>query len=511
MENDRIKNTARNMLASTVFRIINLAFPFFINTIIIQTLGVEYLGLNMLFSSILQVLSLTELGFGTAMVFSMYEPIAKGDTAKVSALLALYRKVYLIIGCVIIGIGLVCIPILPHIIEGDVPDGLNIYILFIINLANTSVTYFLFAYRSSLLVAHQRNDLVDKINTLIEIALNISKIIILVTTKNYYLFTCLLPVYTVISSLLVYIVSKKLYPEFRCKGTITKAEKKTIFSKVYGISINKLCYVLSNSFDNVVISGFLGLAILGQYNNYFVIANAVVMFMRIITVSATSSIGNSIVCESKQKNYEDFNAFQFIFSMIMGWAAICILCLNQPFVKIWLGEELMFDSITACVFAIFMYAKISGEVFMAYREAAGIWEHDRIRPFLEGILNLCMNIIFVQIVGVIGVILSTIITMGFIRTIWGSYYLFNEYFTEYSHKKYLLTLLHYLIFTIVAGAISYFICGLISIEGIAGLVIKLFTCSSITIGIYILVYFRTNQFKKAFRLVKGILHRGKLD
>lgn len=509
MESNRIKNTARNMLASTIFRIINLAFPFFINTIIIQTLGVEYLGLNMLFSSILQVLSLTELGFGSAMVFSMYEPIAKGDTAKVSALLALYRKVYLIIGCVIIGIGLVCIPILPHIINGDVPDGLNLYILFIINLVNTSITYFLFTYRSSLLIAHQRNDIVDKINIFIEIALNISKIIILLATKDYYLFTILLPIYAVINSFLVFVVSKKLYPDFRCEGVISKAEKKYIFSRVYGISVNKLCYVLSNSFDNVVISGFLGLAILGQYNNYFVLANAVVMFMRIITVSATSSIGNSIVCESKEKNYKDFKMFQFIFSMIMGWAAICILCLNQPFIKLWVGEELMFDSATAMVFAVFMYAKISGEVFMAYREAAGIWEHDKVRPFLEGILNLCLNIVFVQIIGVIGVIVSTIITMGFIRTIWGSYYLFKEYFTEYSHKKYLLTMLHYLIFTIIAGAISYYLCSLITLDNILGLIIKLLTCTLVTLSVYLLVYFRSNELKNIFKLTKEIIHRPK--
>ena len=507
MESSRIKNTARNMLASTVFRIINLAFPFFINTIIIQTLGIEYLGLNMLFSSILQVLSLTELGFGTAMVFSMYEPIAKGDASKVSALLALYRKVYLIIGCVIIGIGLVCIPVLPHIINGEIPDGLNLYILFIINLTNTSITYFLFTYRSSLLIAHQRNDIVDKINILIEIALNISKIVILLITRNYYLFTLLLPIYAAINSLLVFIVSKKKYPHFRCEGTISKAEKKSIFSRVYGISINKLCYVLSNSFDNVVISGFLGLAILGQYNNYFVLANAVVMFMRIITVSATSSIGNSIICESKEKNYKDFRMFQFVFSMIIGWAAICILCLNQPFIKLWVGEDLMFDSATAMVFAVFMYAKISGEVFMAYREAAGIWEHDRIRPFLEGILNLCMNILFVQIIGVVGVIVSTIITMGFIRTIWGSYYLFKEYFSEYSHKKYLLTLLHYLLITILAGAISYLSCEFISSEGILGLFIRLFVCSFITGLTYFLVYFRSQEFKMVSAEIKSFIHK----
>lgn len=509
MVSDRINNTARNMRASTFFRIINLAFPFFINSIIINTMGVEYLGLNMLFSSILQVLSLTELGFGTAMVFSMYEPIARGDIKKVSALLALYRKVYLIIGCVIIGIGLACIPILPAIIEGEVPDGINLYILFIINLVNTTITYFLFAYRSSLLIAHQRDDLVNKINILVEIALNISKIIILLCTKNYYLFTALLPIYTVINSIMVYYVSKKLYPEFQCKGKISKDEKKSIFSRVYGISLNKICYVLSNSFDNVVISSFLGLEILGMYNNYFVIANAVVMLLSIITSSATASIGNSIVCESKEKNYKDFNLFQFGFSMIMGWAAICILCLNQPFIKVWLGEKVMFSSSIAIVFAVFMYAKISSSVFMTYREAAGIWEHDKVRPFFEGILNLCLNIILVRIVGVVGVIVSTIVTMGFIRTIWGSYYLFKEYFNDYSHKKYLLKLLHYLIITILAGAVSHFLCGLLPIEGILGLFLRLCICSTVTGTIYVLIYFKRQEFKACIGLIKGIFVRKK--
>ena len=507
MSDSRIKNTARNMVASTIFRIINLAFPFVINSIIIKTLGVEYLGLNMLFASILQVLCLSELGFGSAMVFSMYEPIAKGDAKKVSALLALYRRVYLIIGCVILGCGLLCIPILPHIIKSDVPDGLNIYILFIISLFNCVITYFMFAHRSALLEANQRKDITDKINILIEIALNISKIVILVTTRNYYLFCMLLPVYTIINSILVWICSRKLYPQYKCSGSISKAEKKSIFSRVVGMSINKLCYVLSNSFDSIIISSFLGLTILGQYNNYFVIANAITMFMKILTRSATSSIGNSMVCESTRKNYEDFGVFQFGFGMILSWASICILCLNQPFIKLWLGEDMMFDPVTAGIFAVFTYSVLSSEVFMAYREAAGIWAHDRVRPFLEGILNLGMNIILVQFIGVKGVMISTIITMGLIRTIWGSYYLFNEYFKEYSQKRYLLKLLHYTIFTVIAGFISYFLCNLTGIEGIGGLALRLCICIIVPFGIFILVYGRTKEFKSALSLLKGIKHR----
>ena len=509
MSDSRIKNTTRNVVTSTIFRIINLAFPFVINSIIIQTLGVEYLGLNMLFASILQVLSLSELGFGTAMVFSMYKPIASGDAEKVCALLALYRKVYLIIGCIIVGGGLLCIPLLPYIIKSDVPNGLNIYILFVISLFNCVITYFMFAYRSALLEANQRKDITDKVNILIEIVLNVSKIVILITTKNYYLFCALLPLYTIINSLLVWVISRKLYPQYKCSGVITSAEKKPIFSRVIGMSINKLCFVLSNSFDSIIISSFLGLTILGQYNNYFVIANAVTMFMKILTRSATSSIGNSMVCESTKKNYDDFNTFQFIFGMILGWASICILCLNQPFINIWLGGNMLFDPLTAGIFAVFTYAILSSEVFMTYREAAGIWTHDRLRPFLEGVLNLGMNIILVQFIGVKGVMISTIITMGLIRTIWGSYYLFHEYFKEYSQRKYLLKLLHYLTFTVIAGAVSYYVCRLISAEGILGLFLRLIICSVIPLAICISVYHRTMEFKRTFKLIRAIIKKHK--
>ena len=313
------------MIAGMVYRMANLLFPFVVNTIIIKTLGVEYLGLNSLFASILQVLSLAELGFGTAMVFSMYEPVAKKNFEKVSALLNMYRKVYLAVGGIILLGGLMCIFILPYIIRGDIPDGINIYILFIICLTNTVISYFLFAYRTSIFFANQRKDIIDKINTFIETALNISKIIILLIFENYYLFCVLQPVYTALSSFLVFILSKKMYPAYKCKGVVSKKEKKQIYSKVFGLSVNKLCSVISLSFDSIIISSFLGLTILGMYNNYFIITNALMAFLYIITTSAASSIGNSMVCENLEKNYDDFNTFQFGFAIITGWASICLL------------------------------------------------------------------------------------------------------------------------------------------------------------------------------------------
>lgn len=507
MSNDRINNTKRIIIFAMLYRIVNILFPVVINYMIIKTIGVEYLGLNMLFASILQVLSLTELGFGTALVFSMYEPIAKNDTEKVSALLALYRKIYLIIGTVILCGGLACIPILPKIIKGDVPDGLNIYILFIISLTHTVVSYFMFAYRSALLVASQRKDILEKVNTLIEIALNVSKILVLLLTGNYYLFCIMAPVCAVISNFIVWILSKKMYPDYKCVGTISKSEKKSIFARVLGLSINKLCGVISNSFDSVIISSFLGLTILGQYNNYFVITNAVMFMLYIISVSATSSIGNSMVCESLEKNYTDFTTFQFGFSMLSGWAAVCLLCLIQPFITVWVGADLLFDDGTSVVFSVYMYAIVMSSLFMTYREAAGIWAHDRIRPFVEGGLNLILNIILVKWIGVSGVMLSTILTMGIIKTVWGSWYLFKEYFKGYSHVGYLLHLLLYTVVAAIAGAVTYFVCSFINMNGIPELIVKALICIVIPSIVFTACFFKTGEFKRCLALAKSLVKR----
>ena len=505
MEENRVKNSTRNMIAGFIYKTINLLFPFVVNTIIIKTLGVEYLGLNMLFHSILQVLTLTELGFGTALIFSMYEPIAKQDYAKISALLGFYRKVYRRIGSIVFCGGLICMPLFPVIISGEVPSELNVYILFIISLVNCVAEYLLFAYKSALLIAYQRKDIIEKINIFIELLLNILKIAVLLITKNYYLFCIVMPFCTIINSILVEIISKKKYPNIGPKGIISKEEKKPIYQRVIGLSIHKFCNVICNSFDSIVISSILGIMILGQYNNYFVITNALTMLLCIITGSASSSIGNSLVSETKEKNYRDYNILQFGFSTALGWASICLACLIQPFIKLWVGKELMFDDPTAITFAFYLYALVSSAVFMTYREAAGIWDRDRVRPFFEAGFNLMLNIILAKTIGVAGVLISTIITTGIIRVIWGSYYLFKELFTEYSYFKYLLKQLLYLSITVVIGVIAYYVCSLITLEGIWGFVVKGATCASLSIFLYVIVYFKTAEFRGLMGLVKGML------
>ncbi len=507
MSSDRLKNTKRNVLTGFSGKILDMFFPFIINTVVIKILGVEYLGLNSLFASILQVLCLAELGVGAALVFSMYEPMAKGDTKKVCALLRLYRNIYLSVGIVLVIMGALCVPFLDKLIKGDIPDGLNIYILFIISLANTSISYFLFSYRTSILQASQRIDIRDGIGMITGTILNISKILILVFTRNYYLFCVIVPVFTIINNIVIWYVTKKKYPEFVCSGSISGEEKREIKKRIIGLFVNRICEVVCNSFDSIVISGFLGLTILGKYNNYYYVMNALMTILGIIIYSTVPSIGNSIATETKEKNFNDFNVIQFGFSWLNGWACICLVCLYQPFIEVWVGKEMLLDIKIVFLFGIYMYLVKSSEVFTAFRQAAGIWAKDKVRPILEAVVNLVFNIVLVKTLGVSGVIISTIITLGLIHIVWGSYYLFKEFFVGYSHLSYLLKLLYYFVLTIGAASLTYYLCTLIDLSGIACILVRGIVCIIVPNIIYLCGLAWQPEFKKILSLIKNMLFR----
>ena len=167
MKLERTKNTARNMIFGSISKVYNLAVPFVLRTIMIYTLGMQYVGLNSVFTSVLQVLNLAELGVGSAMIYSMYKPLAEGDTVKIGALMNLYKVYYRIIGAFILVAGLALMPFIPNLISGEIPDDMNIYILYGINLGATVLSYWLFAYKNCLLFVHQRNDITEKISMII--------------------------------------------------------------------------------------------------------------------------------------------------------------------------------------------------------------------------------------------------------------------------------------------------------------------------------------------------------
>ena len=419
MKLQRTRNAVRNIIFGSVLKIYQIVVPFLLRTAMIYYLGIEYVGLNSIFLAILQVLNLAELGVGSAMIFSMYKPIAENDDITICALMALYRKYYRIIGLVISIGGTMIAPVLPFLIKGDIPQGLNLYVLYFLNLISTVLTYWLFAYKNCILTAYQRTDVSSKIGLIISTVEYGIEFVALLIFRNYYLYLSAKVVTQIMNNILTAMMAEKMYPQYKPKGNLSKETIKEINKKVKDLFTAKLGGVVVNSVDSIVISSFLGLTVLAIYNNYYYILSSIIGFVAIIFSSCLAGIGNSIQTETAEKNYEDFLTFTLIIVWLSGFCVCCLLCLYQPFMIIWLKDTAAMFGMkeVICLCAYFFTYEIAS-MMIQYKDAAGIWHEDRFRPLVTAFSNLVMNLITVQFIGIVGVLISTVISFAVIGIPW---------------------------------------------------------------------------------------------
>jgi len=506
---NRTVNSARNGFFGILNKLVIMIFPFIIRTIIIYTLGTEYLGLSSLFTSILSILSLTELGFGSAMVFNLYKPISDNDENLICALLNLYRKIYRYIGLIILVIGISIIPFLENLIYGTYPQDINIYILYCIYLLNTVSSYFFFSYRKALLNAYQRADVVSNVSSIVHLLFYCIQIFVLLYTKNYYLYIIWLPIATLLDNLMVYFRSKKLYKNISCVGELDKCIKKSIFKRTGALFGHNLGAVLIASLDNIVISAFLGLTTLGIYNNYYLVIITLNGFIDILASALLYSIGDFLVNKNKEEKYKLFLNLTFINVSIVSFCTCCLLSLYQDFMYVWVGEENTIQSfLTIVLFVVYFFSwkcRITG---LNFKDAAGMWGNDALKPYVGIIFNVAMDIILVQIIGINGVLISTIFVMVFIYFPWETHVLFNELF-ETNGKYYLLKMLLYIVVTLVITSLAYFVNSFILLDNIGGLFIKLLICICFFAIIWIAIFLKTKEFKYAINKIMMLINRRK--
>lgn len=503
---ERTKNATRNIVWGIIEKIVTILMPFICRTVFIKVFGSEYLGLNSLFSSILQVLSISELGIGTAIVFSMYKPIAEDDEDTLCALLNVYKKVYQVIGTIIFVVGLAILPILPKLISGSYPDEINIYVLYLIYLFNTVIGYYLFAYKQALFSAHQRNDLLSKRTTIVNFLSNTMQIILLLFTRNYYVYVLVLPAASIATNLANAYMADKTYPSIQCRGQISSDLKKSIKKRIIGLLSFKIYNVIFTSVDTIIISSFLGLTPLAIYNNYYYIQMSVVGFLTILTSSITAGIGNKMITNSIEDNYQDFKNFTFYNGWISSWCSVCLICLYQHFIKVWIGDNYLFPFLTVYLLVMYFLLPRLTTMTYTYREAAGLWWEDRFRPLVSTIVNLIVNILLVQIIGMNGVIISTLICTIFINVPWGSYILFKNYFKK-SLKEYFGQLCYYFFITNIAGFVTLWICNWLPMNGWGVLFIKAVICCFIPNVIFFTAYRNMKEFNYMKILIGKLLNK----
>jgi len=471
-KNNGIRNIGAGILNSFILSIL----PFITRTIIVITIGSRYLGLSSLFTSILMVLNLSELGFGSALVFSMYKPIADDNKKQICALLNLYKKIYWFIGTGILIMGLIFAPFLPVIIKGKWPADINIYILYFIYLFNAAISYFAFAHKKALLTAYQRNDMISNVNSIVTIITYIVQIILLLTIRNYYLYVCIFPIFTVIENICTAIITKKKYPDLICIGYVSTEDKKKIKDHVKGIALQKICSTSRNSFDSIAVSMFLGLVSIAIYNNYYYIMSAIHAFLYQIPNAIRASVGNSVACETVEKNYNDFNIMNFLYVWVVGWCTVCLLCLYQPFMQLWMGKDMMLPLRTVILFCIYFFELSMGNIVSLYKDTAGLWWYGRYRTGIEALANLLLNFLLGWLFKIDGILIATIVTVTFIGLGYGGYIVFRYYFTKENFGMYIISQLLYLGIAAVVSAITLMICYLVPETGIMGLIIRALIC-----------------------------------
>ena len=509
MAENRIHIASRNIQWGIVNKILSNVFPFVTRTVIIYTMGMQYAGLGSLFVSILQVLNFAELGIGNALVFRMYKPIAEKDRDTICALLNFYKKTYRVIGTVILLSGLLLLPFLEYLVVGDIPKGIHMQKLFLLYLLDNVLSYFLFAYKQSLLIAFQRMDRINKISIAVKSVSGISQIAILLFTHNYYLYVMVLPVATCINNVCMAAAVHKYYPQYVCSGEIQQAELDVIKKKIGGMVFQKIGGIILTSVDTIVISSFLGLTCLALYQNYYYVVTALFGFFSVIMESVTAGIGNSVVTESVWKNYEDFKKFNLIYIWIVVWCSACMMTMYQPFIQIWIGKNAMFGMEMVVLFVVYFFANKWCDIICLYQEACGIWWETRAVPLIAAIVNLVSNILLVQMIGLAGILISTIISLIFVYDIGYARVLFHTYFKPVKGlKKYWFRQVCYFFTGAVIIGSTLIVCTLFRFHSpVVQFAVNGSICAVYPNLLMIVLWHRLPEFKAAFALLKNMVRK----
>ncbi len=505
----RTQNTFRNTAWGAIYRLVALIGPFAVKTIIIKKIGMEYSGLNTLFNSILTVLNLANLGFSSSLVYTMYDAVAREDNRAICAMINFFRKVYRIIGLVILAMGIAVMPFLPQLVGEECPPDANLYVMFSMYLSATVLDYVLFGYVNAIFSAYQREDSRLKIMTVRYVVQYLLQIVILAVFGNYYAYLLTLPLMVIPNSLANYYAAKKQYPQIRCEGTLSKEVKRSVYQRVRTLFGHSVGNTLLVNVDSILISSFLGLSVQSLYSNYYYILTAVNGVVEIVTNGARAGIGNKLIVDTEEENHSLFLNLTYGWVALIGLCATCMLCLYQPFIGgIWIGEEgLMGNRVVLCLTLLF-YTWMFRILQLTYRDAGGLWTKDWAKPLVAMVVKLVFSVVLVRLTNdVIGILLPTIFVLTLIYFPWEAWVLYQNLFHR-SWKPYMKKICAYTAINVLAAGVCC-VTGLILAPGNCwtSFVIRLAIICLVFPGIWCLLTCRTDQFRFVWTLAKKLLRR----
>ena len=504
----RTKNTAKNIFFSIAGQLIKELLAFLVRTVFIRTLSVEYLGVNGLFTNILSILSLAEMGVGSALVFSMYKPMAEHDEKKLQMYMAVYKRVYTSIGLFVLGLGIVLTPFLSYFMK-ERPDIPNLELIYILYVLNTGATYF-FAYKGSIFNADQRNFIVTNNTALFTVIQSFVRIVILLVTRNFiaYLFFSILVVY-----IQNFVISKKAdraYPfiKEKCKEKLPKEEAKKLKKDIFALMLHKIGAVILSSSDNIILSKFVGILSVGLYSNYSMLIIAVKSTLEMILNGLSTSVGNLCAKESKEKSYQVFNIVLMVNIWIVAFCAICLYLLLEPFISIWLGDSYLLSDSAVIAIVISFYVQVTMRTCEMFRMGYGLFWRDRYAPVIQCLVNIIVSIALTQVYGITGIFVGTSIALLTTKW-WITPFVLFKYGFGTPFIKYFLKYFTFTGIGICAFLVTQFFVGIIHGVGILGFVIRLLICAIIPNVVFCILGFKTKEFQYCWNLCMQRMQKNK--
>lgn len=499
----RTENSLKNIKFALLFQAANTMISFFARRVFVQILSQEYLGLNGTFSNILSMLSLAELGIGSAITYSLYRPLAENNRVQLAATMALYRRAYRAVGLLVALFGFALTPFLPMLIR-DLPDIPHIDLIYLMFVLNTSLSYFL-SYKQSLIIADQRQYITTICHMSLDIFLKLTQALFLWFTRNYFIYLGLQIGTTLLTNLILSHIADRFYPYINTNRheKIDPSAKAEIIKNTKAMLIHKVASIVVFGTDNLLISYFVGVVAVGLYSNYLMITGALASIYGRIFKALTASIGNLGITADSRQVLAAFHRLNFAGSWLYGFSAVCLTVLLNPFIELWLGAEYLFSQGIVCLIALNFYVTGMRQAVLTFREAEGLYWYDRHKAIAESIINLLVSTVLAVPFGVAGIFIGTLVST-MTTCFWVEPMVLFKYALYASVKPFFRDYAVNTLITALTTAVVWYICELLPGAGLPLFIAKMAVCAVAGNLGYLLAYRRRKEFRYFTKLTLGI-------
>lgn len=408
----RTRRSFYNVMVTVATNICILATAFLVQKVFVGVKGAEYNGINGLFTSVISMMSLTDLGIGSAIIYHLYRPAEERDYDMINALLRFYRNSYIVISGVVLIIGLGVMAFLPQLTEGAALED-NIYLIFLLFLADCLCSYFL-SYKKSLLYAYQMNYVLDGIHFGCYMAQNCLQLLVICVYKDYILFLIVKTISKYIENVVISVYIRRHYPYTKEKKVshLKREVRKDITKKVKALLFHRMGALLITGSDSLVITGVLGLMDMSRYTNYNMILGGITALLNKIFETLTSSVGNFLLHSEPEQRRDVYQKIDFLNFWLFGCCAVGMYAVFDAVITLWVGEYFLFPKAGVLAITLNFYIQGMRQTVLAFKNAAGIYHEDRYVPLAEAAINVVVSVILAWKMGIAGVFAGTIISSG---------------------------------------------------------------------------------------------------